>query len=194
MALELSIYKGSQGRYTRSITAVGFMLVAAALSYYMYTLLLKYVPTGRNVSMAVANADESWLVARAWPNEASPKYPGGTPVTQALRDEMGKAGTQRWTFAKAHPVPLALYIQLCVPVVLFLGGAAGAFWVVNYPHFADFLIATEGEMKKVAWSTKEELIGSTVVVLVTVFALAAVIFVADTAWIAMCRFVGAYGK
>jgi len=50
---------------------------------------------------------------------------------------------------------------------------------LNMAKAADFLIATESEMKKVSWSSKAELIGSTMVVIVTVVLLAVFIYVAD---------------
>ena len=40
----------------------------------------------------------------------------------------------------------------------------------------EFLIATEGEMKKVNWSTRKEVIGATKVVIVTVLALGFLLF------------------
>ena len=43
----------------------------------------------------------------------------------------------------------------------------------------DFLIATEGEMKKVSWSTRREVIGSTKVVVLFTFLLAVLLFVVD---------------
>ncbi|MBU0641058.1 MAG: preprotein translocase subunit SecE [Planctomycetes bacterium] len=41
------------------------------------------------------------------------------------------------------------------------------------------MIATEGEMKKVNWSSKKEVIGATKVVIVTVLALGAMLFIVD---------------
>ncbi|MHC4561906.1 MAG: preprotein translocase subunit SecE [Planctomycetota bacterium] len=52
-------------------------------------------------------------------------------------------------------------------------------WLVNRPKAADFLIATEGEMKKVSWSNRREVVGSTKVVIVTTFMLAGILFVVD---------------
>jgi preprotein translocase subunit SecE len=53
------------------------------------------------------------------------------------------------------------------------------FLAVNKPRMADFMIATEGEMKKVSWSSKREVIGSTKVVIFTTFALALILFAVD---------------
>ncbi|MBN2210377.1 MAG: preprotein translocase subunit SecE [Sedimentisphaerales bacterium] len=60
------------------------------------------------------------------------------------------------------------WIQMAVPVVLFVVLAWIIFKVLNTPKYADFLIATEGEMKKVSWSTFKEVTASTKVVIITV--------------------------
>ena len=72
------------------------------------------------------------------------------------------------------------------PVVLWLIvggiiaiGAAVAWYFMNRPTSADFLIATDSEMKKVNWTTQQELIGSTKVVILFMFAIAALLFVTD---------------
>ena len=54
--------------------------------------------------------------------------------------------------------------------------AAVAWWLVNRPRHADFLINTDGEMKKVTWPTRAELVGSTKVVVGFMFFTAAVLF------------------
>jgi preprotein translocase SecE subunit len=74
-------------------------------------------------------------------------------------------------------------LNMVLPIVLgFL-----AFWfawrVVNWPKFADFLIATEAEMNKVSWTTRKRLFQDTVVVLVTVVLLTTFLFVVDILWI-----------
>ena len=47
------------------------------------------------------------------------------------------------------------------------------------PKCADFMISTEGEMKKVSWSTKKEIITSTKVVIFTLVLLAVMLGVID---------------
>lgn len=71
------------------------------------------------------------------------------------------------------------YIQFGVPagVVIALGLVVA--WIINRPSSADFLIATEGEMKKVSWSSRKEVIGSTKVVVVATFIMAGVLFAVD---------------
>jgi preprotein translocase subunit SecE len=75
------------------------------------------------------------------------------------------------------------YVQYGAPVLLGAGLALGTALALNKPSFADFLVATESEMKKVSWSNRAELMGSTTVVIATVFLLAAVIWVVDTLFI-----------
>jgi preprotein translocase subunit SecE len=76
------------------------------------------------------------------------------------------------------------YIVYGIPALVLAGLALLGVLSLNKPSFVDFLIATEGEMKKVSWSSRPELIGSTIVVIVTVVLLSAVIWVFDTAFIA----------
>ena len=66
-----------------------------------------------------------------------------------------------------------------ISTVLAVAAAGLMFWIVNRPKSADFMIATEGEMKKVSWSTRREIVGSTKVVLVTTVILAVVLFCVD---------------
>ena len=66
---------------------------------------------------------------------------------------------------------LSQYLVFGIPLAIFAAIAMLMFWVVNRPRSADFMIATEGEMKKVSWSTKKELINSTWIVILSVAAL-----------------------
>jgi len=54
------------------------------------------------------------------------------------------------------------------------------FLVVNKPNVVDFLIATDSEMKKVNWTTKAELIGSTKVVILFMLIIMLCLFTFDT--------------
>ena len=72
-----------------------------------------------------------------------------------------------------------MYVRFGVPTGVVGLLALVTFWFVNRPKSADFLIATEGEMKKVSWSSRKEIVGSTKVVIVTTMILAAVLFAVD---------------
>lgn len=73
-------------------------------------------------------------------------------------------------------------LSIAGPILL---GAAAFFisWrLVNMHSFADFLIATEAEMKKVAWSSRKRLFQDTVVVLTTVFLMTMFFLFVDFFW------------
>ena len=72
--------------------------------------------------------------------------------------------------------------QFALPMVLLALGLWIAFRVVNVPQFADFLIAVEAEMNKVSWPSRDVLIRSSMVVMLTIFLLAAVLFLYDMVW------------
>ncbi|HEY7086639.1 MAG TPA: preprotein translocase subunit SecE, partial [Tepidisphaeraceae bacterium] len=62
----------------------------------------------------------------------------------------------------------------------FIAAAALLSWyIMNKPDNVDFLIATDSEMKKVNWTSKKELIGSTKVVIFFMIVIAAVLFFID---------------
>jgi preprotein translocase subunit SecE len=71
-------------------------------------------------------------------------------------------------------------VQYGVAVGFILAMGAVLYWVVGLNRRTnDFFIATEGEMKKVNWSTRQEVVRSTKVVIVTVLLMAAFLFLAD---------------
>ena len=64
-------------------------------------------------------------------------------------------------------------------VAFFVLFAALVWRVTNKPSNVDFLIATDSEMKKVNWTSRKELIGSTKVVIVFMFLIAIFLFAVD---------------
>jgi len=72
------------------------------------------------------------------------------------------------------------WVRFLVPVVLLVVLGYVVFWLIGqHRDTVDFMIHTEGEMKKVNWSTRREVLGATKVVIVTVLALGAILFVVD---------------
>ena len=59
--------------------------------------------------------------------------------------------------------------------------------LMNKPTNVDFLIATDSEMKKVNWTSRRELIGSTKVVVVFMFLTALFLFLCDMVFIFIMR-------
>ncbi len=56
------------------------------------------------------------------------------------------------------------------------------FRLVNWPRFADFLISVEAELNKVSWPSWRELNRASIVVIFTIFFLAAILFAYDFIW------------
>jgi preprotein translocase subunit SecE len=74
---------------------------------------------------------------------------------------------------------MARNITVGVCAAWAIGLSVLAWYLMNRPRNADFLIATDSEMKKVNWTSRRELIGSTKVVIFFMFMIAAVLFLLD---------------
>ena len=108
---------------------------------------------------------------------------GGTGVAAALVDLV--FCYYLWTLLSRYLAQNAYkpYLEYGIPAAVFAVLGVAVFFYVNKPNVVDFLVATETEMKKVSWSSRAELVGSTAVVIMTVFALAVFIYFADTIFI-----------
>ena len=73
-------------------------------------------------------------------------------------------------------------ITVGVPAVILLAGLWICYRLVNWPRFADFLIAVEAEMKKVTWPSRDEVKRASIVVIVTIAVLAISLFLFDVVW------------
>jgi preprotein translocase subunit SecE len=72
--------------------------------------------------------------------------------------------------------------QFGVPMAVLMVGWWICYRIVNIRKFADFLIGVEGEMAKVSWPARTELVRSSIVVILTIFILAALLFGFDFIW------------
>ena len=72
-----------------------------------------------------------------------------------------------------------MWIETLVPVVLFAILAVLIFILSNKPKVADFMIAAEGEMKKVSWSSRQEIAVSTLIVIIVVICMAVLLGTTD---------------
>ena len=84
-------------------------------------------------------------------------------------------------------------VRYGVPTLIVVGMGWMMFKLVNRPKTADFLIATESEMKKVSWSSRKEIVGSTKVVIVFTFILAAILYSTDVIFAALFGWLGIMG-
>jgi preprotein translocase subunit SecE len=81
--------------------------------------------------------------------------------------------------ATPHQVSMAKLTTLAICGAFLVASAVLVFYLLNKPDYADFLIATDSEMKKVNWTSRRELIGSTKVVIVFMFLIASLLFLFD---------------
>jgi len=83
-----------------------------------------------------------------------------------------------WYMWSELPPGLGLF-RAAIPLFIMLACFYVLLRVVNSKKSADFMIATEGEMKKVSWSSKKEIIGSTKVVIVTLMFMGLILALVD---------------
>lgn len=83
-----------------------------------------------------------------------------------------------WVPLGADKQPRTWLIAGIIAAFVAVYGAL-VWWLTNKPTNVDFLIATDSEMKKVNWTSRKELIGSTKVVIVFMFLIATFLFVVD---------------
>jgi preprotein translocase SecE subunit len=83
------------------------------------------------------------------------------------------------TAALNHASLMARDVSLGACAAFLVGACLLVYWLINRPTNADFLIATDSEMKKVNWTSRKELIGSTKVVIVFMFLIAIMLFAFD---------------
>jgi preprotein translocase SecE subunit len=142
--------------------------------------------------------EQGWFSATAYKRSQGQRVRRGTVLgllilagcgiyTLLAHKTLETSSTGNWElavpFTGGKTLILLPHIQFTLPLLL----AAGALWlayrVVNYPTFADFLIATEAELNKVSWTTRKRLIQDTIVVLTTMILMTVFLFVVDFIWI-----------
>jgi preprotein translocase subunit SecE len=75
-----------------------------------------------------------------------------------------------------------VWIHTLVPALVCAVFAGVIYWLSNLPTIADFLIAAEGEIKKVSWSSRKEIMNSTLIVITVVAAIAIGLGLVDVAF------------
>ena len=81
-------------------------------------------------------------------------------------------------------------IRFGVPVAVGLVLGWLIFRIMQFPPFVEFLIATEAEMNKVSWTSREDLYRASTVVLTTVVLMAVFLFGVDYLWSNLLQIVG----
>ena len=102
---------------------------------------------------------------------------------ETITTSSGFSGAVRQGGVTANPIFNPIYLQAGIAGALMIITAFGVFWFVGFGRKpVDFLVATDGEMKKVHWTTAREIRGSTVVVIVAAFLIAGILFGVDIAF------------
>jgi preprotein translocase SecE subunit len=148
-----SSYKKNQGQRVRRGTIVGILALAGC---GVYTMLAHHTLEG---------GPQSWVIQLPFT---------GVPV---VNEQGAVALTGHRTLTLLPDVRFTLPILL-TGLALWLG-----YRLVNFPVFADFLIATEAELNKVSWTTRKRLVQDTIVVLTTMLLITFFIFVVDVIWV-----------
>lgn len=114
---------------------------------------------------------------------------------QALRPLDGAGGGQVVPISgggvRGVPVVQRIYVQgAFVVVTVLIGAALIVYFVAMKKGSVDFLIATDGEMRKVNWSTRKDIINSTWVVIGASLLLGVYLFGFDTIFALFFRAIG----
>ena len=87
-----------------------------------------------------------------------------------------------WLLPKFDVFDNATIIQAIVGTSIIVVFGVLGWYLLNKPRVVDFMIATEAEMRKVNWPTRQEIIGSTWVVICGTVLMALLLFVIDVAF------------
>lgn len=214
--MSLGIYKPGQGYWTRVLTAVGlgvFCLTGIAWLWAQTAALPVPITEWTLTLVNGAGAVEPGQTVQLFAN-AEDTQPIGSAVAQSL-DSAGRSLVIRdvamtggnsptsVTLVSApgydasvtgrfgQPAFQILYVQAAMAAILLLLSAALIYWVAGVRHNTnEFFIAVDNEMKKVNWSTRREIIGSTWVVVTVCVTLTAILFGIDLAFGTFFRAIG----
>ena len=170
-----SIYKKGQGYWTRMGTLLGVTIVGLMLCYTLYAEIPRFfaapsateVQIDEEIRKLQGELTTYELSGNAKPTDVKARQDiitnkqAGLVEMRASRTQLGS----RW----------AIGIAVAFGVIYF----GIAIRLMNKPDNVDFLIATDSEMKKVNWTSRKELVGSSKVVILFMFFIAAYLFLND---------------
>jgi preprotein translocase subunit SecE len=95
-----------------------------------------------------------------------------------------------YTLANGPLMDSSREVRFMVPAIVGIVLSWMAYRLVNVPQFADFLIAVEVEMKKISWPSLQRCFRAGAVVIVTMFFMAAMLFLYDQLWMRFFVWIG----
>ncbi len=146
------------------------------------------VGTGEVVSLKPGTTGQQLIVRKVEfkPGQSGAQIQSVAPAPGSKATLSGKLSGS----AQGQPIFEALYLQAAGVSVLILVGGVLVFWLVGSKQSSvEFLIATDGEMKKVNWSSKKDIIGSTQVVIMWCVLLVVGLFFVDLAFSSFFRLI-----
>lgn len=186
-----TIYKKGQGYWTRVGTVIACSVLGLMLAYTLYDKIPTFFVESRtstvNVKVPTSAADANTLIADAQKDIREGRHADARERLNRVIGARGANAVPADVIAQADAVMKTVprpesrgrrigllaalgFLALYVPLV---------YHFVNKASNVDFLIATDSEMKKVNWTSRRELIGSTKVVIVFMFFIAFLLFVID---------------
>ena len=196
----LSMYKPGQGYWTRMMSAIFFGVLVAGGALWLSSQIgaMNIAPASWRYTVSstegFTNGAEVEL-RRSGIEVGSGFVQGGDGDVVELNSVMLgpdtiASGVQSIVVEGTAPAEVSslqispqfekTYLQGGVAAGTLLIGAIVIFWLCyGNKKSSEFLIATEGEMKKVNWSSRREVLGSTWVVIGISVIIAAILFVAD---------------
>lgn len=91
----------------------------------------------------------------------------------------------------AEGTPAAIWYRVGIVLAICVPLAVMVYWLVGVNRKScDFMIATEGEMKKVNWTTQREIIAATKVVIIVTVLMAGLLFFVDIAFMNFFSWIG----
>ncbi len=192
VAKELSAIPMPMQGYTLALQAVkGDAAEGAAVSLYPQDAVAKSIGTAVVQSYTPGTRDDGTMVIKDV--EITEKVATIADVRRVSITGAGDAAAfAAGTTAPAGiPVVRLIYVQATVAILILVLGSVFGYWYVGLkPATVDFLIATDGEMKKVNWSTRKIIWDSTTVVIAATFIIAGLLFVFDLALHTLARLIG----
>lgn len=146
---------------------------------------------------AVENGGRELLIERV--DVVGKADPGSTRRIEALSAGIGAAQAPEYSATVTRrPQGIAafnlLYLQAGVAAGIVILATALIYWFIAIkPAPNEFLIAVDAEMRKVNWSTKREVYGSTSVVLVVFVTITLLLFLVDSGLASFFRAIGVLG-
>src|SRR5688572_27392830 len=164
-----TIYKKGQGYWTRMGTGVAALLLILLTSFELYRVIPLFLNFQPDPAFATRVTDVETRMKG---------LPQGSPELAAAAKQLDEARAALGAAAERAESREAM-IALSVAGVVSLLGLFLAWRLTNKGDNVDFLIATDSEMKKVNWTSRRELMGSTKVVILFMFMIALILFVID---------------